>query len=170
MDNLEKSQTSLAVVKINGLANITFNNRESLVMFLIRYTHDQIEAYNFIFEEKNKLEEANKIVTKSLYEASNNLRYEELKEDDRQWLEDAFDDEVIDENSKDVEMEIADEYQEESSDLKNKITSQAYLHDRTFVFRENNSIGVYKTDEDDILTVLYINNIAFNEFTIYFNL
>ena len=50
-------------------------------------------------------------------------------------------------------MEIVNEFQESSSDINNKITSQAYLHDRTFVFRENNSIGVFKTDEDDVLTV-----------------
>ena len=122
-------------------------------MYLIRYSHDQIEAYNFIFDEISKLNEAKKIITKCLYESSNNIKYENLTEDDRQFLEDAFEDEVVDESQKDIEMEIVNEFQESSSDINNKITSQAYLHDRTFVFRENNSIGVFKTDEDDVLTV-----------------
>ena len=122
-------------------------------MYLIRYSHDQIEAYNFIFDEISKLNEAKKIITKCLYESSNNIKYENLTEDDRQFLEDAFEEEVVDESQKDIEMEIVNEFQESSSDINNKITSQAYLHDRTFVFRENNSIGVFKTDEDDVLTV-----------------
>jgi len=135
------------------LANITFKSIENLVMFLIRYSNDQIEAYNFLFEEKNKFEESKRIITKCLYESSNNLKYENLEEEDRQFLEEAFQEEVYDEGQKDIDMEIANEFQEQSSDINNKITSQAYLHDRTFVFRENNSIGVYKTDEDDVLTV-----------------
>lgn len=154
VNNPLDDKSSLAIVKVNVLANIAFQTKESLVMFLIRCSFDQIDAFNFIFEDKIKLEEAKKIVTKCLYEASNNIKYDELAEEDRHFLEYAFEEEVVDSSQKDVEMEIVNEFQESSSDVNNKITSQAYLHDRTFVFRENNSIGVYKTDEDDVLTVI----------------
>src|SRR5690606_29788476 len=54
----------------------------------------------------------------------------------------------------DVEMEMENDYQESTTDQLNKLTAQAYLHDRTFVVRDNNTIGVYKTDEEDVLTHL----------------
>ena len=58
VDNPETIEESLIITKVSLQANISFQNKENLVMFLIRYADDQIEAFNFIFEENNTIIDA----------------------------------------------------------------------------------------------------------------
>ncbi len=113
-------------------------------------------AYNFVFYDEDKIETLRKVYAKTQYESSSLSKYEDLNAEDQHWLENENmpDDEIIDEDMKEVEMDMSNEFQESTSDQLNKVTAQAYLHDRTFVVRENNTIGVYKTDEEDVLTHL----------------
>ena len=98
------------------------------------------------------------VVSKSQYESNSKQKFEDLKDEDQRWVLDALED-IPEENyeeCKDVIMDYDNKYQEDISDLCNKFSAQAYLHDRTFVIKEDNSIGVYKTDDEDSLTVILL--------------
>jgi hypothetical protein len=138
--------------------NLISNRNENLIMWLSRDDIKSTErtAYNFVFYTDDIVDLFRKVIAKGQYEASTSSKYEDLKEEDRNWLENENmpDDEEFQSQGDDVEMEMENEYQESTSDRLNKVTAQAYLHDRTFVVREDNTIGVYKTDEEDVLTHL----------------
>jgi hypothetical protein len=124
-------------------------------MWIAKDENGNINAFNFVFYE-NIIDKLKPLITKSQYEVSAKSNFDELKEDEREWLGQANDaDEEDEDDSADIEM-ILDNFQEADSENTNKATAQAYLHDRTFVVREDNGIAVYKTDEDDVLSVLYI--------------
>jgi hypothetical protein len=135
---------------ISQESNVITNREENLIMWLAKDESSNTNAFNFVFNEKGVIDKLKPIITKSLYEVGSQNKYEELKDDDREWLEQANDEDI--EDVEDIEM-ILDNFQESESENPNKATAQAYLHDRTFVVREDNGIGVYKTDEDDILSV-----------------
>jgi hypothetical protein len=127
---------------------------------------DNAIPYNFVFYEPNKIEEVVKLFAVTQYESATHSDYNKLENEDQQWLENAnMPDYESDYSNDDVEMELDQGFQESSTDISNKATSQAYLHDRTFVIKDNNSIGVYKTNEEDILTVNNILNLASNKST-----
>jgi len=121
----------------------------------VKFTETEPEVYNFFFYSKESMEDLVKVVSKSQYESNSRSNFEELKEEDQKWIYDALEDfnDNEFEEGKDVIMDYDNKFQEEESDVKNKLSTQAYLHDRTFVVKENNIIGVYKTDEQDSLTV-----------------
>jgi hypothetical protein len=135
---------------ISQESNVITNREENLIMWLAKDENSNVNAFNFVFYEKGVVDKLKPFITKALYETGSHNIYEELKDDDREWLEQANDQSV--EDAEDIEM-ILDNFQESESENPNKATAQAYLHDRTFVVRENNGIGVYKTDEDDVLSV-----------------
>jgi hypothetical protein len=143
----EKTYTSTL---ISQESNVITNREENLIMWLAKDENGSVNAFNFVFYEKGIIDKLKPLITKSHYEAGAQTKYEELKDDEREWLEQANDDDH--EDTEDIEM-ILDNFQEAESENPNKATAQAYLHDRTFVVREDNGIGVYKTDEDDILSV-----------------
>ncbi len=152
----DKGKT-LTLTSISQEINLIANRNENLIMWLSRDTFNSNErtAYNFVFFDENKVDLFQRIITKTQYEASAMSKYEDLKEEDQHWLENQnMPDEDENEDTEDVEMEMENEFQESSTDRLNKLTSQAYLHDRTFVVRDDNTIGVYKTDEEDVLTHL----------------
>jgi hypothetical protein len=152
-DNKEITHTCTTISQDN---NIITNREENLIMWLAK-EENGFNAYNCIFYDEKKAEEIRGLLVKIKYESSSLSKFEELNADDREWLENENIPDELDKQDKDadVEMEFDNVYQEASSDILNKVTTQAYLHDRTFVVRENNTIGVYKTDEDDVLTVNY---------------
>jgi len=120
----------------------------------VKFTESEPEVYNFFFYSKDSMDDLVKVVSKTQYESNSHSKFEDLKEEDQKWIFDALDDfEEEYEEGKDIVMDYDNKYQEEESELKNKLTTQAYLHDRTFVVKENNTIGVYKTDDQDSLTV-----------------
>ena len=149
----ESVDKTLTCTSISQETNIVSNRKENLIMWLSKDDGSSPLAFNFVFYDTSVIDKLNKLLAKTHYESGSLSKFEELKEDDREWLENineinSFDD--------DEEMELElDKYQESESDNPNKATAQAYLHDRTFVIRENNTIGVYKTDENDVLSVIY---------------
>jgi hypothetical protein len=156
--NEAESEKTFNMSKISQDMNLIINRNDNLVMWL---SPDEMEstqkaAFNFVFNEDSISDELRKVIAKCQYEASTLNKYENLNAEDQQWLEN---ENVPDDNQSqssvlDIEMEMDNEFQESTSETLNKITAQAYLHDRTFVVRDDNTIGVYKTDEDDVLTHL----------------
>jgi hypothetical protein len=134
--------------------NLITNRSENLIMWLSNDNKNSNEksAYNFVFLKQNQVDPLRKVITKCQYESSNREKFEDLKEEERNYLENenVSDEEVYDDD-KDVEMEIQNDYQESANENLNRFTAQAYLHDRTFVVRDDKTIGVYKTTEQDEL-------------------
>lgn len=143
---------------ISQETNIIFNRKGQMIMWVSK-EDEELVPYNFVFNEPKKLEEVTRLFAITQYEAASHSEFNKLNKEDQDWLENANmeEDESRDDHS-DVEMELDPKFQESSSDALNKDTAQAYLHDRTFVVRENNTIGVYKTDDEDILTVRFLAN------------
>ncbi len=122
-----------------------------------KFTESEPEVYNFCFYSLNSIDKLMLIVSKTQYESNSRQKFEDLNEEDQKWIIDAIDDkEESYEDANDIIMDYANEYQEDVSEVKNKATTQAYLHDRTFVVKEDNTIGVYKTDDQETLTVRII--------------
>lgn len=156
--NDTNSDKTFTCTGISQEMNLIINRSENLIMWLSKedVTSNEMTAYNFVFFEESKAEALRKVMAKTQYEASTCSKYENLNEDDQHWLENENvpDEDEVSSSEPDVEMEMENEFQESTSELPNKVTTQAYLHDRTFVVRDNNTIGVYKTDEEDVLTHL----------------
>ncbi len=129
--------------------NLVLNKKENSIIWLGKDSN-VVNAYNFIFEDLDKLNEIKKLMTKSQYEINNKNKFEDLKQDEREWLENInnFD---LDASSSalDIEMDLESDYMESNTGGTNISSAQAYLHDRTFIIREDNVISVYKSDEDD---------------------
>lgn len=152
-DEADKDKTLLSTA-ISQETNIVTNKQDKLIMWLSK-DFTGISAYNFVFYDTDSLEDLRRVIAKSKYESSSLSKYEELKEEEKEWIENEnIPDEEIDDDNNDVEMEFDNNYQESASDKPNKLTAQAYIHDRTFVIRDDNTIGVYKTDEDEVLSHL----------------
>lgn len=161
---VEEAQSSsgipktLTMTSVSQDINLISNMKENLIMWLSQddIGSNQKTAYNFVFYTDDVVDLFRRVIAKGLYETSSLSKYEDLKEDERDWIENENmpDSEYDEDPVNDVEMEMENEFQESATDQLNKITAQAYLHDRTFVVRDDNTIGVYKTDEDDILTHL----------------
>jgi hypothetical protein len=170
VDDLIKDSVTLTMTAMSQESNIIVSSEENLIMWLSKEGGQTIPtAWNFVFSEVVILDDLRRILAKVKYESGSLSKYEDLNAEDQDWLENEnMPDDSLD-DIKDIEMEMENEFQESTSENPNKATTQAYLHDRTFVVRENNTIGVYKTDEDDVLTVsLYIINsyyLAFSKLT-----
>jgi len=152
------TQNTHTCTAISQEISLITNRNENLIMWLSRddLTSNQRTAYNFVFYSNDIVDLFRKVIAKSQYESSSLSKYEDLKEEDQHWLENENepDDDPMEEKVENVELEVENEFQESTTDQLNKVTAQAYLHDRTFVVRDNNTIGVYKTDEEDVLTHL----------------
>ncbi len=148
---LNNNNETLSMALMSQDINTMISNEENLIMWI-----SNNEAYNFVFFEKGKLDNLRKVIAKTKYESGTLNKYETLAKEDQEWLENENvpDDTSMVSTANDIEMDMNDEYQESTSELKNKSTAQAYLHDRTFLVRDDNTIGVYKTDEEDVLTHL----------------
>jgi hypothetical protein len=161
---VEEAQPSTGIPKTYTMTsvsqdiNLITNMNENLIMWLSQddIGSNEKTAYNFVFYTDDVVDLFRKVIAKGRYESSSLSKYEDLKEDERDWIENEnmpdteFDEDAVN----DVDMEMENEYQESATEKLNKVTAQAYLHDRTFVVRDDNTIGVYKTDEEDILTHL----------------
>jgi len=149
----EGSKKTHTSSKISQETNLVMNKKENCILWLGRDSN-VINAYNFIFDEKEKLEKLKTLLTKSHYESSNKNKYEELKEEDREWLENANNNELdASYSANDIEMDLETDFLEDDTGGNNIASAQAYLHDRTFVVRDDNVITVYKSGDDHSLTV-----------------
>ena len=115
----------------------------------------QSSALSFIFENENSIDTFKSLLIKCKYENATKASIDQLNQDDISWLNK----ENIREsqnNSVDLQDIITDvdfdnNFNETTSNntIKNKFTTQAYIHDRTFSIRDDNSISVYKTIENE---------------------
>ena len=128
------------------------------------------KALSFFFESKNDVNTLKEILIKSNHESSS---YGSFKEEDNDisWIENSsqsFSKDFIvlnedinnnndgysgwndynDDDDDDDELDLNDEFTETPSvSANNRFTTQAFIHDRTFSVREDNTITVYKTND-----------------------
>ena len=152
----EGNKQTYTSTKIAQETNLIQNKKENCILWLAKDSN-VTNAYNFIFDDVLKLKELRTLLTKSQYESSNKNHYEDLKEEDRQWLENANNTDLDASSSAlDIEMDLESDFLEENTGGTNVASAQAYLHDRTFIVRDDNVIAVYKSDEDHTLKVTII--------------
>ena len=153
----EEDLSLITFTKVNSDTSIFFNIDDNSFMFLSNPTSSKnsndITAYNIILNSKDDLMSLKKIITKCQSENNYLMPYEELDQCQREWIEKENEPDEEDSESKGTSSGNIDfdaNYDETSEEeVKNKITAQAYLHDRTFVIKDDSSIAVYKTDEDN---------------------
>lgn len=149
----EGNKQTYTSTKIAQETNLIQNKKENCILWLAKDSN-VTNAYNFIFDDTEKLKELRTLLTKSQYESSNKNNYDDLKEEDRQWLENANNCDLDASSSAlDIEMDLETDYLEENTGGTNIASAQAYLHDRTFIVRDDNVIAVYKSDDDHTLKV-----------------
>jgi IS1 family transposase len=162
----EGNKQTYTSTKIAQETNLIQNKKENCILWLAKDSN-VTNAYNFIFDDSEKLKNLGTLLTKSQYEASNRNNYEDLKEEDRQWLENANNCD-LDANSSalDFEMDLETDYLEENTGGTNVASAQAYMRDRTFIIRDDNVIAVYKSVDDHSLKVYFALNLKIAKFII----
>lgn len=143
--------------RITKETNIWYESDDKVIMW-IKKTKAEFAALCFIFYDQTDYEDLKEIVIKCKYETSSNRNFEELTEDQRQWLvkeqnsNEGFND---GQKSNDNDIDYDSDFYE-SQDLKNtnRTSTQAYLHDRTLVIKGDNSLSVYKTNSQSNLVHL----------------
>ena len=119
------------------------------------------KALSFFFENKNDVNTLKNILTK--YNTSYDNYYQEHEHEhqhDNTWINNSsssFSNDFIilnnnntfnNDNDDDDELDLNDEFTETPSvTTTNKFTTQAYIHDRTFSIKDDNTITVYKTND-----------------------
>ena len=149
---VEENDLLLVYTKIQQESNILFNFDELNVLFLSLINigkKTKIDAYDFEMTDANELKKLKNLIAKCHYESTNLMPYEDLNPEEKKNLEcinEEIDEEsLIDENNE-FDFEKGNEYKDDTS--QNKFSEQAYIHDRTFAFKENNKISMFKTDPD----------------------
>lgn len=178
--SVETEEGILTYDDISKIPSNDLNEQDKMFYWLtnIKFADESISpAMGFIFDEKKLVDEFKKLLQKMKYESSG-LSYDELPEEERNWLERENDDnfDIVSQSSHSVayenlnnrgeserneENEKSQEEEEDTSsrsneksnfNSKNKFTTQSFKHDRIFSARDDNTVEVYKTsDIDDTL-------------------
>lgn len=143
--------------KITKETNIWYETEDKVIMW-VKKTKNEFGALCFIFYDQSDYEELKEILVKCQYEASSNKIFNDLNEEQRQWLikeqnsNEGFNDSQIS-NDNDIDFD-ADFDQSQDTKNTNRTSTQAYLHDRTLVIKGDNSLSVYKTNQKNNLVHL----------------
>lgn len=132
------------------------NHEQNYVIWIGKNDQEISAAYNFIFDEKDSIEELNKVINRCWFELNNRVQ---AKSDDEEWLNNCNAMDVDDINDEDDEVEEIHEFNEtkdknQYSNFDNRLTTQSYLNNRTFIVKDNNAIVIYKANENNELDFL----------------
>ena len=128
--------------------NTTYQIMDNCFMWVSHNNSEQGKPLCFSIDNADLIHSLSSMLIKIRYETVNKMSYESIPEEEREWLEkENTRDESMVESEEDIEIEFDDNYDESNSEKKNKFTTQAYLHDRTFCVKDDNTISVYKTDD-----------------------
>lgn len=151
---IEKRDTILVSSEIKSKNTITINSNPGCLTFL-----SGGKAYSFGFNTSN-IKEINNfeiLINKCIYENLNKMNYEKLSQDIKDYIDfkTIYEDEEEDDQSeyKKITYDF-DTYQEmntsvNDSSAKNKFITQNYKNDRAFVVKDDNTIDVYNTNNDN---------------------
>lgn len=154
--SVEESEGGLITfTKITSDISICYSTEDYSLMFLANPTFSSnssdIQAFNIVFASKSELEDLKKNISK--YQSISNYQrpYEEIPQSDREWIERENEPEEDLSSKESVgDIDFDSNFDETSEgETKNRMTAQAYLHDRTFVIKDDSTIAVYKTNEDE---------------------
>ncbi|KAF2195337.1 VID27-domain-containing protein [Zopfia rhizophila CBS 207.26] len=156
------------VADINPVCNYEFKS------FIFNHYLDDGSAYSWLLRFKNQetLEAFHQGVMQALWEHNNQMKFQKAKDNDREYVLEAFQDLTMEDAPDDEEEDEEEEYEEaddsqrsehydsdeseddvETQDKKGGVNSQlavGYKHDRSFVVR-GNKIGVFKHTPDNQL-------------------
>ena len=160
----EENNSVVVYTKICQNANILIFDKENIIMFADikgEKGKEKAEAYSFSFYQNFNIETLKKLISKCLYETSSLTPYEDLQDsvkmviDNINNLNESFQSTNTDVQEKDIE--FGDSTENKDLEHKNKFSVQAYLYDRTFVAKDNNTIEVFKPNNSgNLLSVMNI--------------
>ena len=160
----EENNSVVVYTKICQNANILIFDKENIIMFADikgEKGKEKAEAYSFSFSQNFNIETLKKLISKCLYETSSLVPYEQLENsskmiiDNINNLNESFQSTNTDVQEKDIE--FGDSTENKDLEHKNKFSVQAYLYDRTFVAKDNNTIEVFKPNNSgNLLSVMNI--------------
>ncbi|MCQ2818964.1 MAG: hypothetical protein MJ252_16995 [archaeon] len=106
-------------------------------------------ALCFKFDKPEQLSKLRVAINKALYESSSKASFEKLDDEGKEYYEHLDNvEEDIDQEKVLSDSDFAKEFKEKESEKMNKFTAQSFLRDRTFSVMTDNSINVYKTNDD----------------------
>lgn len=142
---------------VNQELSLQGNFENNYVMWVGKNNNNILSAYNFIFSEPDCVRKLNSVINRCWY--AYNYR-NTAKDDDDDYLENMNTMEIEDDEDLEEEEDKGfsqSKYNNDYSEFENKLSTQSYLNDRTFVVKDNDAIVVYKTDlsnSDNMLEVL----------------
>ena len=153
----EHDNNVLVYTQITQNANVIVFDKEKNIMFCDvkgEKGKETVNAYSFSFQNVD-IEKLKSIIHKSQYETSTLTPYEDLSEDNKIFFEK---ENILNETAsfaKSYDIDFGDGYEKEDK-INNKFTTQAYLYDRTFVAKDNNTIEVFKPSNEsgELLSVM----------------
>jgi hypothetical protein len=155
VDDKEKSIT-LTSSLLSQETNLSANDDENAITFLSQDNNVK-NAYLFHFERRMFYLEFNKIINRIRWEASSKKNFDDLDDDDKEWVKNLnnYENDESMESDSDIQMDFDDFFSEKDTGGKNKTCAQSYSLDRTFILREDHIISVYKSDENRELKVKF---------------
>jgi len=155
VDDQEKKIT-LTSSLLSQETNLSANDDENAITFLSQDKNVK-NAYLFHFEKRMNFLDFKKIVTRIRWESHSKKNFDDLNDEDKDWIENFnnFENDESVNSDSDIQMEFDDLYSEKETGGKNKTSAQSYTLDRTFILREDHIISVYKSDEKGELKVIF---------------
>ena len=159
----EENNNVIVHTKICQNANIIVFDQEKIVMFADikgEKGKEKADAYSFSFSSDFNIEILKKLISKCLYETSSLTPYEDLQDSVKMVIDNVnnINESFSTSNEKINDIEFGDSSENKDLEHNNKFTTQAYLYDRTFVAKDNNTIEVFKPSSEcgHLLSVMNI--------------
>ena len=160
----EENKNVIIYTKICQNSNIVIYDSENVIMFADikgEKGKEKADAYSFSFPKNSNIEPLKKLITKCLYETSSEKSYDNLQDSEKILIDninnvnESFSNVT---NDKIDDIEFGESSEKKDLEHKNKFTTQAYLYDRTFVAKDNNTIEVFKPSSEcgHLLSVMNI--------------
>lgn len=152
----QDSGSTLLSCEICGEASLAVDKNGNSAMWVAN-SNRKLEAFQFIFAKEGAWRIVGKLVAMCLFEEASKASNKDLKEDEQQFMEDAFmGNELPVEAMEQDDLDLHPSgYYERNEDRRNIQSCQAFLHDRTFVVKEDNKINVYTSDQQNKLEVYF---------------
>lgn len=138
---------------ISGNIRHYLKDKEGLFMWITQPDLEESgasKALSFQFDSKEDVIKFRTNLNKALYENSAREKFDKLEEDEKYFIErvDCDDDNTYTNTGDQMEIDFDNEFTESEVEKKNKFINQTYLYDRTFSILDDNTINVYKTNEE----------------------
>ena len=164
---LEDKDCILTYTTVDSLSSIWVDENLITVSFLT-HKNNVFVGYKFGLEDKtpSKISKLSNLVNKCLYEATNKTSYDKMSKEAQEYLDFEGMYEEEDDSTISVEKKLYDfdtKYHEAGSNANNsvnKLFTQAFKFNRAFVIKEDNTVDVFKTENDTDDQLVYKNSLT----------